>query len=171
MNSYELYNIGKIAGTHGWKGYVKIIPLTDFPERFTENLTVFLSRKHDIQERTIDSVIFNNKQILLKFKGIDTKEEAQLYNHALIQVEEKDLFPLPEGFYYHFQLIGLEVHDEEKAYLGKMEDIIETGANDVYVVNSSEYGEILIPAIPDVILDIDLNEKVIRVKLLPGLID
>ena len=78
---------------------------------------------------------------------------------------------MPEGYFYHFQLQGLSVYDVEKGLLGELTDIIETGANDVYVVDSPQYGEILIPAIKDVILAVKLEEKLMEINLLPGLIE
>jgi 16S rRNA processing protein RimM len=168
----ELINIGIISGVYGYKGEVKIAPLTDYPERFEQLNGVILSDFHGVRaQEEIEYVKFNNNHIYLKFAGIDTKEEAVKYKGAYVQISEGQLFPLPEGVYYQFQLLGLRVFDAEKGCLGILRDIIETGANDVYVIDSEDYGEILIPAIKQVVRKIDLEEGVMQICLLPGLVD
>lgn len=171
MDPENLVSIGKIAGTHGYKGTVKVIPLTDFPERFKNLKQVFLNRNGVVTQVAVESSNHNNQPLLMKLAGIETKEEAQTYRGSLLMVEEKDIFPLPEGVYYHFQLQGLKVYDLERGLLGTLTQILETGANDVYVVDSPRYGEILIPAIHDVIEAVDVDQGEMKVKLLPGLID
>lgn len=166
----DLINIGRIAGTYGYQGMVRIFPLTDFPQRFEQLNTVIVWHQGMGKEVMVQEARSHNEIYLLKLQGIDSREEAQLYHNDLLKITENDLFPLPEGYYYHFQIQGLSVYDEEKGLLGELTDIIETGANDVYVVKSREYGEILLPAIKEVILDINLEEKKMLVKLLPGLI-
>jgi len=166
----DLINIGKIAGTYGYKGMVRIIPLTDFPERFEELKRVIISHRGAIEEMLVEASRPYGQTCLLKLKGIDNREDAQDYRNALLQVEPDQLYPLPEGYYYHFQLQGLSVYDEEKGLLGELTEILETGANDVYVVKSEEYGEILLPAIKEVVLEVNLEAGKMQVRLLPGLI-
>jgi len=167
----ELISVGKIAGTHGYRGSVKVKPLTDFPDRFKKLKKVILDTGRTKEEFTIETCRQNEKQILIKFDNINDLDSARQYHGALIKITEDQLYPLPEGHYYHFQLQGMQVEDLELGRLGELKDILETGANDVYVVQSEEYGEILIPAIKDVILDVDLENARMRVKLLPGLIE
>ncbi|MDR1160444.1 MAG: ribosome maturation factor RimM, partial [Syntrophomonadaceae bacterium] len=139
---------------------------------FKQLKNVILSDFHGIRaEKEIEFVRFNNNHIYLKFTGIDTKEDASKYKGFRVQIPEEQIFPLPEGVYYQFQLLGLRVCDEEKGYLGMLRNIIETGANDVYVIDSENYGEILIPAIKQVVRNIDLEENVMQIRLLPGLVD
>lgn len=171
MNREEMVAIGKIVGTFGFKGTVKIAPLTDFPERFKKLKKVRLCGEKIDKEMEIEEAKAHNNLYLLKFKGIETKEEALKYKNVLLMIDESEVYPLPEGYYYHFQLKGLKVYAEEKGYIGELTEILETGANDVYVVVSEEYGEILLPAIESVIKDIDLKENKMCIKLLPGLID
>ena len=109
--------------------------------------------------------------LLFKLAGVDTVEAAAGLVKGLLQVSEEELHPLPEDTYYVFHLLGLEVDDLDKGYLGKVTEVLPTGANDVYVVKGERYGEVLIPAIKDVVLDIDLANRRMRVKLLPGLIN
>ncbi|MDD2585852.1 MAG: ribosome maturation factor RimM [Syntrophomonadaceae bacterium] len=167
----EHVTIGKIRGTHGIRGLVKVSPLTEFPQRFKNMHYVMLNRNGDIGSFDIESVQPYKDVYLMKFKGIDSSETAAEYRNALLQIDESDVYPLPEGYYYHFQLEGLSVYDTEKGLLGTIKMIIETGANDVYVIASDKYGEILIPAIKEVILAVDLEQQMMQVKLLPGLIE
>jgi 16S rRNA processing protein RimM len=129
-----LISIGRITGTHGYKGIVKVEPLTDFPERFNDLKKVKLLKNNDLLELSIDYCREYKGWFLFKFIGIDSKEEAQQYRHARLVVYEDETYPLPEGVYYHYQLKGLAVHVVDKGYLGVLKDILETGANDVYVV-------------------------------------
>ncbi len=167
----ELIAIGKIVGHFGYKGEVKIIPLTDFPERFKSLKQVHINYKGQISTKAVEAVKNHGQGWLLKLSGIDDKETADQYRGSLLQVDETEVYPLPEGSYYHFQLQGLKVFDKQRGFLGELTDIIETGANDVYVVESASYKEILIPAIKQVIVSIDLQAKTMLVDLLPGIID
>ncbi|NLV20981.1 MAG: 16S rRNA processing protein RimM [Syntrophomonadaceae bacterium] len=171
MEAHELVSIGKIVGTHGYKGTLRVLPLTDFPQRFKDLQQINLSQGKKVTRHKIESCSPYKDLLLMKLEGIDDLETAQLYRNALLGVEEKDVFPLPPGYYYHFQLVGLAVYDREKGYLGILKEVLETGANDVYAVDSEVYGEILLPAIKDVILDVDLTAQKMTVKLLDGLLD
>lgn len=167
----ELVTIGTIRGTHGYRGLVKVVPLTDFPQRFKNLKHVMINCHGHVKVYDIESVKPYKEVYLIKLKGIDSSENAAEYKNALLQIKESDIYPLPEGYYYHFQLEGLSVYDIEKGFLGKIKEIIETGANDVYVIDSEKNGEILIPAIKDVIINIDLEQNKMEIKLLPGLTD
>ncbi len=171
MKEEDLINIGKIVGTYGYQGMVRIMPLTDFPERFKKQKTVILWKNGKGSKVMVEAARSYKESYLLKLQGIDSMEAAKDYCNALLKIDESQLYPLPADHYYHFQLQGLSVYDEEKGFLGELGEVLETGANDVYVVQSPEYGEILLPAIKDVILEVDLEEKIMRVRLLPGLID
>ena len=171
MDTGELISIGRIVGTHGYKGTVKVESLTDFPERFNDLKTIRLLHAKKTVEMNVESCGQYKGLILMKIQGIESKEEAQLYRNALLCIDEADIYQLPEGYYYHFQLEGLAVYDMEKGYLGVLKEVLETGANDVYVVDSEVYGELLIPAIKQVIQEVDLAAKRMQVKLLDGLVD
>lgn len=173
-----MVNIGKIAGTHGYDGTVRVIPTGSHPERFKklEKVTVAwtVGRKtKKSQEMKVENVRIpkNGNQVLIKLKEIPNKEEGQLYNGGFLQVPDEEVWPLPEGEYYYFQLEGLTVVDEEKGVLGTVCDILETGANDVYVVERENGKELLLPAIPQVIRKVDLEAKTLHIHLLPGLED
>ena len=171
MKEEDLINIGKIVGTYGYQGMVRIMPLTDFPERFKKLKTVILWKNGKGSKVMVEAARSYKESYLLKLQGIDSMEAAKDYCNALLKIDESQLYPLPAGHYYHFQLQGLSVYDEEKGFLGELGEVLETGANDVYVVQSPEYGEILLPAIKDVIREVNLEEKIMRVRLLPGLIE
>jgi 16S rRNA processing protein RimM len=171
VESQELIKIGKITGTHGYKGTVKVELLTDFPQRFQDLQKVKISHKNTVAELNIEACNSHKGKILMKFIGIDSIEEADKYRNAFLSISADELYPLPEGTYYHFQLIGMKVYDIEIGYLGLLTDILETGANDVYMIKSEVYGEILIPAIKEVICEVDLTQSSMKVKLLPGLIE
>ena len=170
MEFQELIKVGKIVGTHGYKGTVKVEPLTDFPERFKKMHKVKISQGSKIVELSLETCSINRGQLLMKFEGIESIEEAAKYRNAFLNVSTDELYPLPDGSYYQFQLIGMKVDDLEKGYLGQLIDILETGANDVYVIKSEVYGEILVPAIKEVICNVDVTQNHMQIKLLPGLL-
>jgi len=171
LNPDHLVSIGRISGTYGYKGTVKVVPLTDFPERFQDLRQVYLNHAGEVRLVAVESAVPQNKVILVTIRGVESKEDALNFRGALLMVDEKDVYPLPEGVYYHFQLVDLEVVDSQRGYLGQLAEVLETGANDVYLVKSPEYGEVLIPAIKDVIQSVDLDQGVMKVTLLPGLLD
>lgn len=170
MESQELIKVGRIVGTHGLKGTFKVESMTDFPERFKTAQKLKIGQGSLAREFTLETCNMHRGQLLMKFKEIETVEEAVKFRDKFISVTSDELYPLPDGSYYQFQLIGMRVEDLEKGYLGELIDILETGANDVYVIKSDVYGEILIPAIKQVISEVDLANKCMRVRLLPGLL-
>ena len=167
----EMISVGEICGTRGLKGELKVIPLTNFPERFQGMKEIWVECGSRSGYYRIESCRPYNQMLLFKLAGVDTVEAAAGLVKGLLQVSEEELHPLPEDTYYVFHLLGLEVDDLDKGYLGKVTEVLPTGANDVYVVKGERYGEVLIPAIKDVVLDIDLANRRMRVKLLPGLIN
>lgn len=171
MYDEDLVSIGVIRGAYGLRGEVRVAPLTDFPERFDKMEKVFVVGPGVKTLMNIEYTRTANQTVLLKFQGIDLREKAEGMRGRYLMIPEDEVYPLPEGGYYHFQLKGLTVYDQERGYLGVLQDILETGANDVYSIKSEEYGEILIPAIKEVVLRVDLEKKEMQVKLLPGLLD
>lgn len=164
-------SIGKVAGVYGIKGWVKVFPLTDFPERFKILKDVCCNRNGTVQMLAVEAFRPHQQGYLLKFRGINNPEQAKLLHNALLQIDEADVYPLPAGVYYHFQLLGLQVYDHKLGYLGVLSEILETGANDVYVVESPRFREILIPALKEVIQKVDLDSGRMEVALLPGLVE
>ncbi len=150
----------------GFRGELKIQILTDFPERFASLQTVFIGE--DAKRFSVERARLHGNAALLKLKGVETPEEVDRLRNQLVQVPTKEAVPLPEGKLYLYQLIGLQVKTTQGEPLGQVEDVLDTGANDVYVVRN-ETREVLIPAIPSVVKEIDLNHGDMIVELLPGL--
>ena len=140
---------------------------TDFPERLKRGRKMFVSEEH--KPVTVQSVREHQNGVLIKFNGIDTPEAAGQLRNQWVYVETKDVPPLPEGHIYQHQLFGFKVIDENDTPLGELVEIIETGANNVYVVKDESGRELLLPNIPAVILDLDTVRRLMRVHLLEGL--
>lgn len=166
----EYLEVGQIVNTNGLKGLLKINPFTDDITRFEKLKTILVEHKKELLEFEIESVRYQKKQVLLKLKGIDTIEEAEKYREDYLKINRNKEEKLPEDTYYIVDLIGLEVYTENGELLGKLEDIFSTGSNDVYVVKNSDGKQILLPAIGDVIKNIDLKQKKIVVNLIEGLL-
>lgn len=140
--------------------------MTDFPERFKPGIRVYTGSPP--QPTEIRSVHLEPRAVTLGLGSVTTREAAERLRGSWILVHESDAHPLPEGQYYWYQLIGLRVVSDEGELLGELADIIETGSNDVYVVRG-ESRERLLPAIPDVVLQVDLEQGMMTVHLIPGL--
>lgn len=166
----EYLEVGQIVNTNGLKGLLKINPFTDDITRFERLKTILVDHKKELLEFEIESVRYQKKQVLLKLKGIDTIEEAEKYREDYLKINRNKEEKLPEDTYYIVDLIGLDVYTENGELLGKLDDIFSTGSNDVYVVKNSEGKQILLPAISDVIKNIDLEQKKIVVNLIEGLL-
>jgi len=160
--------VGKIRRPHGVGGEALVEIYTDFPERLAPKTLIFVGAAH--QPLTIRKRRPHKDGLLLAFEDITTPEQVGLLRNLMISIPAADRPPLPEGEYYHHQILGLSVVDEDGQELGKLAEILETGANDVYVVTRDDGTELLLPAISDVLLDVDLPRKTMRVHLLPGLI-
>jgi 16S rRNA processing protein RimM len=160
---------GKVRRPHGVHGEMVLELYTDFPERLRPETKIFLGEKQI--PMILRSARPHNEGLLLSIEGIDTPEDAGKYRNQIVYVLAKTLPALDDGEYYFHELIGLNVVDEDGNALGELTEIVETGANDVYVVTAPSGTEILLPAIPDVILAVDLDARMMRVHLLPGLLD
>lgn len=165
----ELIAIGKIVNTHGHLGEMKVLPLTDFPERFAKTKRVSIDLKDQILDYHIESVRYHNRFIILKFKEITDMNMAEKIKGAIIKVPREETVKLPEGHFYVFDIIGLQVYTTDERHLGQVTDVITTGSNDVYVVKMENNKEILIPALKQVVQEININEQKMTVKLLEGL--
>ena len=154
--------IGKVVAPHGVRGDVRIAVLSDFPERFLELDKVYLA---DGRKLNVESARFHKQIVLLKFKGLDTMDDVEPLRGQYIQVNREDAVVLPEGHYYFFDIIGLEVYTVEGDKLGTITDILQTGSNDVYVTENKDKKPILIPALKEVVKVIDIQEKKMIVKL------
>ncbi|MDF2570661.1 MAG: rimM [Sporomusa sp.] len=162
MPKTDLITIGKIVAPHGVRGDIRIFPLTDFPDRFHDLKEVVVE---DAGELKIESARPHKKFILLKFSGIDTMDDAKRLSGKLIKVRREDAVKLPEGQYFIFDIIGLSVFTEDGEQLGVITDVLQPGSNDVYVVEQPDKSELLIPAIKEVVMKIDIVSKQMVVKL------
>jgi 16S rRNA processing protein RimM len=159
-------SVGFLRRPHGLRGEIIMDLHTDFPERMKSGRSLFVGEKH--KPMTLTHVRPHQNSLLVKFEGIETSDDAGLYRNQWVYAEAKDV-PLPEGEHYKHELIGLKVVDENDSSLGELVEILETGANDVYVVRDDSGKEILLPNIPSVILDLDVARGLIKVHLLEGL--
>ena len=162
--------IGQIVNTFGIKGMVKVKPFTDDIKRFDELKTVYVEKNSNQTEYEIEEVKYHKGMVLIKFKGIDKVEQAEMLRNTYLTVSRDSVEKLEEGRYYIVDLLGLEVYTDEQVLLGTLEDIFNTGSNDIYVVKDKQGKQILLPAIQDVIKQIDIENKKIIVHILPGLI-
>jgi 16S rRNA processing protein RimM len=165
--------LGKILRPHGIRGEVRMALMTDFPERLNDMETVFLSLDpQDTQPESweIETVRFHQNYALIKFKNIPDRTQAELLREQHVMVDLANAVPLAEGEYYLFQLLDMTVQTEDGLVLGKVVDVMETGANDVYVLKSPQYGEVLFPAHSETLLDINVDTGIITVKLPAGLL-
>ena len=162
--------IGQIVNTFGIKGMVKVMPFTENIERFSKMKTVYVKNKKENKKYEIEEVKYHKNMVLIKFKGIENPEQADLLRQSYLLVDRTDEEPLEEGTYYIVDMIGLEVYTDEGELLGILEDIYNTGSNDIYVVKNELGKQILLPSIPDVIKKIDMPNKKVIVHLLPGLV-
>jgi 16S rRNA processing protein RimM len=160
--------VGFLRRPHGLRGEIVMDLHTDFPERLKRGRKLLVSEDHT--PLTIQSVRQHQNGVLIKFGGIDTPEDAGKYRNQWVYVKASDVPPLPDGQIYQHELFGFKVVDENDNLLGELVEIIETGANNVYVVKDESGRELLLPAIPSVILDLDVERRLIRVHLLEGLI-
>ena len=158
--------IGKLQKSHGVRGEISMRVITDFPERIRRVKTIYIGS--DFQPNKVTATRWKNQLMLLKLFGYDNPEDVRELAGKDVFTAVKDLPALPEGSYYHHQLIGLRVFDGSEE-LGVLAAIMETGANDVYIIDQEDGQELLIPAIPDVILKIDLENNRMEVHLLEGL--
>ena len=162
--------IGQIVNTFGIKGMVKIKPFTDDINRFDRLKKIYISNKNGKKEYQIQEIKYHKNMVLMKLEGIDTPEQADLLRQSYLLVDRADEEPLEEGVYYIVDLLGLEVYTDDNKLLGKVDDIFNTGSNDIYVVKDEMGKQILLPGIPDVLKNVDLEKGRITVHLIPGLI-
>lgn len=159
--------VGKLRKPHGLRGELRMEVITDFPERLVAGEQVYVSENH-LQLR-IRSVRWHDQYLLIAFEGYSEPEAVSSFRNQWVFVRGDDRPPLPDGEYYHHQLLGLQVVSDEGENLGTLIQILETGANDVYIIQPISGPELLIPATSEVILKVDLDAGSMRVHLLPGL--
>ena len=167
----QMLRVGAVIKPHGIRGEIKVWPTTDDPYRFDELSEIILVKGSSEKRIGISSVKHFKNIVILGLSGIDTVESAEALRGADLYVDREHAAPLSEGEYYIGDIIGMEVQDEEAHHLGTISDVIDTAANDVYVVKLAGRRDLLIPAIKQCIANVDVENNLMTVRLLDGLMD
>lgn len=165
----NLLEIGQIVNSYGIKGFLKVVPFTDDVTRYNNLKTIYIEKNKKLQEMEIEEVKYHKNLVLLKLKGIDDINDTLQFKNCYIKIDRKDAVDLPENTYFIVDLIGMEVYTDEDILLGKLVDVFPTGSNDVYVVKDELGKQTLLPAIGDVIKNVDVPNKKMIVHLIEGL--
>ena len=166
----QFLQVGVISSTHGLRGEVKVFPTTDDAERFLDIEYVLLDTGKELRRLNIQNVKFFKNLAILKFEGIDNINDIEMYKGRELWIPREEAQELGEDEYYVADLIGMDVLLENGEKFGVLRDVMETGANDVYIVDSVEHGEVLLPAIKECILDVDIETNTMTVHLMKGLL-
>jgi 16S rRNA processing protein RimM len=165
----DLLQVGVITTTHGIKGEVKVFPTTDDPNRFTTLKEVLVDTGKEMKTLEVERCKFFKQFVILKFRGIDDINDVEQYKKCPLLVTRENAVPLEEDEYFVADLIGLKILTETGIEVGVLKDVISTGANDVYAVELATGGEILLPAIKDCIMDVDMEAGEMIVHMMKGL--
>lgn len=165
----NLLEIGQIVNYYGIKGFLKVVPYTDDITRFDSLKKIYVEKNKSLKEMEIEEVKYHKNLVLLKLKGIDDINQTLEYKNCLIKIDRKDAVELPEDTYFIVDLIDMEVYTDENKLLGRIVDVFPTGSNDVYVVKDDLGKQTLLPAIGDVIKNVDVANKKMIVHLISGL--
>ena len=176
MNKY--LQVGKIINTHGLKGEVKVLPLTDNPKRYEFLNEVYMVPKDSVKDdlvlssdlMRIKNIKYFQDKVILKFDEVDSIEKAEKLKEHYMVIERKDAISLPEDSFFICDLIGCSVYDEQNNFLGDLKEVIQTGSNDVYVIKNDHQNEILLPALKSVIKSIELSQRKVIVEIPKGLL-
>ena len=164
--------VGRVLRPHGIRGELRVEIVTDYPERLGQHAYFYLASPDSPEEArryAVEKLRQHRGVLLLKLGGCDDRNSADALRGMLVQIPLEKAVPLEEGEYYHFQLIGFRVETEDGEWLGQLVQVLETGANDVYVVRGPR-GEVLLPAVDDVVLELDRELERMVVHLLPGML-
>ena len=167
----NLLRVGVITSTHGVRGGVKVFPTTDDMNRFKKLKTVILDTGKEQKTLNIESVKFFKNMVILKFKGFDNINDVEMWRQKDLLITRDQAVKLSPDENFIVDLIGLTVMTDEGEKLGVMKDVLQTGANDVYIVKMADGKEVLLPAIKDCILNVDLEKGEMLVHVLDGLLD
>lgn len=171
LDSSDYFKVGIITSTHGVRGEVKVFPTTDDPKRFKRLKEVILVLPREQKTLEIEGVKFFKNMVILKFKGLDNLNDVEKFRQGTLHVERKNAVRLSKDEYFIADLIGLKVVGEEDQILGELTDVLETGANDVYVITMTDGRELLLPAIKECILNVNMEERCMKIHILDGLLD
>ncbi|MBR1691241.1 MAG: ribosome maturation factor RimM [Lachnospiraceae bacterium] len=166
----QFLQVGIITSTHGIRGEVKVLPTTDDAARFKKCKSVLLDTGKEKKELEIESVKFFKQFVIVKFRGFDNINDIEMYKGKPLYVTRENAVKLEKDEYFIADLIGCEVSDDEGQVLGILKDVMPTGANDVYVVGMEDGRELLLPAIKDCVLSVDVEQRQIKVHMMDGLL-
>ncbi len=167
----EIFQVGIITSTHGLRGEVKVFPTTDDAKRFKRLKEVILDTGREKLTLEIEGVKFFKQLVILKFKGIDNINDVEKYKKKSLYVTRENAVRLSRDEYFIADLLGMEVTDEQNEKIGVLKDVMQTGANDVYVITMTDGRQLLLPAIKQCILNVDLENNVMQIHVLEGLLD
>ena len=165
--------VGRVSRPHGVRGELRVVLLTDYPGRLGQHAYFYLASPDSpeiVRRYPVEKLRRHKEVLLLKLGGCDDRNGAEELRGQLVQIPTEEAVPLEEGEYYDFQLIGVKVEAESGESLGQVVEVLKTGANDVYIVRGS-WGEVLLPAVKDVVLKLDIEARQMVVNLLPGLLE
>ncbi len=165
----DLLQVGVITQTHGIRGEVKVFPTTDDAARFKDLKQVLLDTGKETLDLEIENVKFFKQFVILKFKGYDNINEVERYKRCPLLVERGNAVPLEEDEYYIADMIGMQVVTDRGVDFGILKDVMQTGANDVYVIAHNTAGDVLVPAIKDCILEVDIPGRQMKIHVMDGL--
>ena len=167
----NILQVGAVTSTHGLAGEVKVFPTTDDPKRFKKLKQVLLDTGKDMLPLEVEHVKFFKNMVILKFKGYDRIEDIMGFKGKNLYVTRENAVRLKKDEYFIADLIGMKVYTEDEAYLGELTEVITTGANDVYTFHMENGKDVLIPAIGQCILNVDVEHETMQVHLLEGLLE
>ena len=167
----DLLEVGKIVNTHGLRGEVKVVPLTDYPEVFEDIDFVYVKKKSEYERLDVKGIKYQKNNLIVRFSQITDINMAEKYKNQVIYAEREILGELPEGVYYIADLIGLDIVTEDGEKIGTVSDVFNTGSNDIYEVKREGKKNLLLPVIDDVVLNIDVDGGKITVRMMDGLED
>lgn len=166
----DMLRVGVFANTHGVRGEIKVFPTTDDTARFKKLKKVYLDTGKEKLELEVQSARFAKNMVILKFKGIDNINDIEKYKGKDLLVNRDQAVKLKKDEYFICDIIGANVVTEEGTLVGELKEVLQTGANDVYVVETPEKKEVLLPVIPDCVLDVDTENKKVTVRMMAGLL-
>ena len=167
----KMFQVGIITSTHGVHGEVKVFPTTDDVRRFKRLKEVILDTGKERITLEVEGTKFFKQFVILKFKGIDNINDVERYRQKSLYVTRENAVRLKKDEYFIADLMGLRVHNEDGSEIGVLREVIETGANDVYVIDLDDGRELLLPAIKECVLNVDVEAGFIQIHIMPGLLD
>ena len=167
----KMFQVGIITSTHGVHGEVKVFPTTDDVRRFKRLKEVILDTGKEQITLEVEGAKFSKQLVILKFKGIDNINDVEKYRQKSLYVTRENAVRLRRDEYFIADLMGLRIRDEDGAEIGVLREVMETGANDVYVIDLDDGRELLLPAIKECVLNVDVEAGFVQIHIMPGLLD